>query len=204
MKKKSFIYPVIFMVLITSVFTFILAFANYKTEDVIAFNEENKVREKLLYTFDIALDSKEPEDIEKAYNDYISEIEVDDKKVYIAKKDNEVLGYGFVIDGNALWGSVKGFAAISHDLDTLLGIDFVSHSETPGLGGRIDEAWFKEQFRGIELDTSKDEFIVYRPSSGGNVDAISGATLTSDSVRKFLNEDINKFLNLAKEVDLNE
>ncbi len=83
-------------------------------------------------------------------------------------------------------GTVEGYAAISADNSELLGIDFVSHSETPGLGGRISEEPFKEQFRNLDLTNAKGgEYIVYRPAPDGNVDSIAGATLTSKSVSNF-------------------
>ena len=87
---------------------------------------------------------------------------------------------------------------VSADYSKLIGIEFTSHSETPGLGGRIDEEWFKEQFRGIDLEDSQDDYIIYTPAAGGNVDAITGATLTSQSVREFVNEDIQKFITERK------
>ncbi len=78
-----------------------------------------------------------------------------------------------------------------------MGIDFVSHSETPGLGGRISEEPFKEQFRNLDLSSRNEggEYITYRPAPDGNVDSIAGgATLTSKSVSNFLNENIKDFI----------
>ena len=46
--------------------------------------------------------------------------------------------------------------------------------------------------------SSKGEYVVYNPAPGGNVDAIAGATLTSKSVSKLMNEDIHKFIEKRK------
>lgn len=193
--KKSFIFPIIFMVLITAFFTAILAFLNYSTADVIAFNQETELRKTLLYVFNIDIPSDEPKVVEEFFSKYISEDTINGKDVYVAKEEGNIIGYAFPIAGSALWGSVEGFAAVSDDFSELLGIDFVSHSETPGLGGRISEDWFKEQFRGLNLtDANNGNYIVYKPAPGGNVDAIAGATLTSKSVSNFMNEDIDKFI----------
>ncbi|MTI46421.1 FMN-binding protein [Sporosalibacterium faouarense] len=201
--KKSIGYPVFFMVIVTVVFSSILAFLNYSTADRIDFNQNNKIRRKLLYAFNIQTENEDPQAIEDKYNENITEKKINNKTIYTAEENGNIIGYAFPIEGSALWGTVKGFAAISKDFKTLLGIDFVSHSETPGLGGRIDESWFKEQFRGINLESSQEgKYIIYNPKPGGNVDAISGATLTSDSVREFLNVDIEDFLSFAKEVNL--
>ncbi len=193
--KKSFIFPILFMVLITAFFTAILAFLNYSTADVIAFNQETELRKILLYVFNIEVPSQEPKAIEEAFNKYISEGNLNGQKVYIAREGENIIGYAFPISGTGLWGTVEGFAAVSEDFSELLGIDFVSHSETPGLGGRISEDWFKEQFRGLKLtETNSGNYIIYKPAPGGNVDAIAGATLTSKSVSNFMNEDIYNFI----------
>ncbi len=192
--KKSFIFPIIFMVLITAFFTAILAFLNYSTADLVAFNQETELRRTVLYVFNIETPSKEPKVIEETFNKYI-EKSTNWEEVYVAKIDGNIIGYAFPIGGTALWGTVEGFAAVSEDFSELLGIDFVSHSETPGLGGRISEDWFKEQFRGLKLaDNIDGNYIVYKPAPGGNVDAIAGATLTSKSVSDFINRDIYEFI----------
>jgi len=197
--KKSFSFPIIFMIVITAFFTFILAFLNYSTADKIEFNKETELRKKILYVFDIESTSNSPEAIEKVFNDNIIEETLDEDIIYSIKEDGKVTGYAFPVRGSGLWGSVVGYVGISEDYNKLLGIDFVSHSETPGLGGRISEDSYKEQFRGLDISTAKDgNYIIYRPSSGGNVDAITGATLTSKSVSNFVNEDIQNFINKRK------
>lgn len=197
--KKSFAFPIIFMIVITAVFTMVLAYLNYATVDQIAFNEQTELRKTLLYVFDIDMPSDEPKEIEKIFNKYVDKEKVDDEDVYYIEENNQVTGYAFPISGTALWGTVQGYAAISEDYSELLGIDFVAHNETPGLGGRITEAWFKEQFRGLKLDDAENyQYAIYKPSPGGNVDAIAGATQTSNSVGKLLNDDIREFINKRK------
>lgn len=192
--KKSFIFPILFMILITAFFTAILAFLNYSTADVIAFNQETELRKTILYVFNIEIPFNEPEKIGEVFNEYIREEVINGKKVFVAEDEDNIIGYAFPISGTGLWGTVEGYAAVSKDYDELLGIDFVSHSETPGLGGRISEEWFKEQFRGLQLNDDSGNYIIYKPAPGGNVDAIAGATLTSKSVSKFINENIHEFI----------
>lgn len=197
--KRSFSYPIIFMVVITAFFTFILAFLNYKTTDIIAYNQETDLRRTILYVFDIEAPFDDPKAVEDIFNQYVEEEEINGKTIYMVKEGGETIAYAFPIGGTGLWGTVEGYAAISSDYNKLLGLDFVSHSETPGLGGRISEEPFKQQFRGLDLTEAKDgEYIVYRPAPNGNVDAIAGATLTSESVSRFLNEDIDDFIKLKK------
>lgn len=199
--SKSIIYPVFFMVLVSVVFTLALALINELTIDTIKAQEDFKNQKTLLYVFDISYDSNASrQDIKKLYDSMISERKVKDKdfNVYVAIKDDTVLGYAFPIEGTGLWGTIKGYIAFDENYNEIIGVDFISHSETPGLGGRINELWFKDQFRGIALSPSESEkldVIIYNPSSGGNADPITGATLTSDSVRKMFNSSIDYILN---------
>lgn len=194
--KKSFSFPIIFMIIITAIFTFVLAFLNHSTAERVALNQEIELSRKLLYIFDITPPSEDPEDILKVFEEKITSMPYEDSLIYVYHGDNdEILGYAVPVSGPGLWGSVEAYVGISHDYSTILGLDFIFHSETPGLGGRISEEDFKEQFRGLDLTKASDgNYIIYRPAPGGNVDAIAGATLTSKSVSNFINEDLDKFL----------
>lgn len=193
--KKSFMYPIIFMVILTVFFTSILAFLNYSTADRIAYNQETDIRKVILYVLDIDPDSDDPETIERVFKDKIIEEKIDDDIIYLVVEDEETIAYAFPVGGTGLWGSITGYAGISADYTKLLGVDFVEQSETPGLGGRISEDIYKEQFRNLDLSKVEDEnYIIYTPASGGNIDAIAGATLTSQSVANFLNKDIGDFI----------
>ena len=193
--KKSFSYPIIFMAVITAIFTFILAFLNYSTADKIEFLQDTELRRKILYVFDIPIPSESPEDIAKTFKENVEEETIDGEKIFFIKENGEIKGYAVPVGGSGLWGSIEGYVGLSADLSHILGLDFTNHSETPGLGGRISEDEFKEQFRNLDLSQSQDgDYIIYRPAPGGNVDAITGATLTSKSVSDFLNQDIYEFI----------
>ena len=197
MKKKSFAYPIIFMAVITAIFTFILAYLNHSTAEVIEFNQATELRQKILYVLELEHDGS-PEAIEEVFNSNVEEVEVGENKDIVYKKIDEngdILAYAFPSRGAGLWGSIEAYIGITADMKEMTGIEFISQEETPGLGGRISEDFFKDQFRGLDLSTPvNDEYIIYRPANGGNVDAIAGATLTSKSVSQFMNEDIHEFI----------
>lgn len=195
--KKSFSYPILFMAIITAVFTFILAFLNYSTADKIDFLQKTELREKILYVFDIPINSEDPEKIADIFNQNIKEEDYKDQTIYYIEENGSPKAYAFPVSGSGLWGSIEGYVGISNDYDTIIGLDFTSHSETPGLGGRISEEEYKGQFRDLELK-SQGDYLIYKPSPGGNLDAITGATLTSKSVLNFLNEDIEEFIQSRK------
>jgi Na+-transporting NADH:ubiquinone oxidoreductase subunit C len=195
MKKSSFLYPIIFMSLITAISVFALAFLNESTAERVATLQETDLRTKILYVFDIDVSTTDANEIEKLFNEHVEEEILDDSRIFILKENGEDKGYAFPVVGPGLWGQINGYAAISTDYNELLGIVFIKHEETPGLGGRIEEEQYLSQFRNLDLSSTSDgNFIIYRPAANGNVDAIAGATLTSNSVAKLLNEDIYGFI----------
>ncbi len=177
--QETYYYPVIFMVIVTVVFISVLAYLNDSTRETIKRAGEIKERESILYVLGIEHDSSF-DGIQAAYDEQVVEKDYG----YESRKSGDV---ALFFSGSGLWGEIEGFISVSGDMKTLSGLTFTAQSETPGLGGRIDELWFREQFRGVTLDSAKGDQLVYRPEPGGNVDAISGATSTSKAVLKILN-----------------
>lgn len=102
--------------------------------------------------------------------------------------------YAIHISGRGLWSVVKGFLAFEKDLETVAGITFYEHNETPGLGGEVDQPYFQKEFVGkkfFEQGKVLDFAIVKhgQPLNDHSVDGISGATMTSNGVMNFLNSD---------------
>lgn len=194
-KKKSFIYPVVFMLVITGVLTFLLAVINHVSLPVIEFNQEIELKQKILTVFDVLPENATPEEIDNLFNDNIKEEEFNDTPLYILEKDGTTVAYAVPFNGPGLWGSIDGYLGINADLKTVTGIEFIKQEETPGLGGRIAEPEYKAQFKGLDIsDSSSGEIIINRPAPGGNVDAITGATQTSTFVTNMLNEDVMAFI----------
>ncbi len=102
--------------------------------------------------------------------------------------------YAFPIKGKGLWGDVYGYLALQSDLETIAGISFYKHAETPGLGAEIEKSWFQSQFKGKKLYEGGEptEFAIVKPGAPLNdhsVDGISGATLTGKGVQAFIRSD---------------
>lgn len=199
--KKFTVKPILFMVVLTLIYTTVLAGINAVTVDVIRLNERLSEQLSFLYVLDKLPDNQEAEYVNELYQQYVREIQVNGETLYEGLDDNgDVFAYIIPIRGGAVWGELRGIVAVSTDFETVVGIEFLSHSETPGLGGRIDELAFKEQFRGIDLDAETgDDYLVYRPNPGGQVDAISGATGTSNAVRSIFNREIQEFMSQTRE-----
>lgn len=94
------------------------------------------------------------------------------------------------IRGQGLWGLMRGYLALEGDGNTIVGITFYSHSETPGLGGEVDNPRWKAQWDGKKVyedgeigEGWPDISLVKSGASGETeVDALSGASLTSKGV----------------------
>lgn len=185
------------MIIISAVFTFILASLNAASLDLIEAQEALKNQRSLLYLFDQPI-PEDRESVQNAYKNLFEIKSIDDITYYQAVSEGEVIGYAFPFQGSGLWGSIWGYIAIDPDFTEIIGIDFLKDSETPGLGGRINETAFKEQFRGIDISAQMDKFVIYNPAENGNADVITGATLTSNAVQNMINAEIERLLEDVK------
>lgn len=144
-----------------------------------------------------------PEDsfeLEKLYNRRIKETELENETVFqILDDSGDLEGFAVYGIGPGLWGEIQAVMGFENDGKTLTGLEFIKQNETPGLGARITEDWFKEQFRGkqgpftmVPEGTSS--------TSPNQFDSITGATRTSTAVRTIINNTLKKADSIAKEV----
>ncbi|MEN2751650.1 MULTISPECIES: Na(+)-translocating NADH-quinone reductase subunit C [Psychrobacter] len=94
------------------------------------------------------------------------------------------------IQGYGLWGTIYGFLTLESDMNTIKGISFYEHKETPGLGARIEEPEWRAKWQGIHSYDDSGE-VATGVTKAGNpkenwVDGISGATLTSRGVSNMI------------------
>lgn len=90
------------------------------------------------------------------------------------------------IRGKGLWGEMKGYLALSANTETVRGITYYQHVETPGLGGEVDNPKWKAQWPGKSAFDDKGEPAIKVVKGKGSgpyqIDGLSGATITSRSV----------------------
>ena len=109
------------------------------------------------------------------------------------------------ISGKGLWSTLFGYFALEMDLNTVIGITFYKHGETPGLGGEVEKKWFQNNFVGkkifdktgnlvsINVVKGKVNDVYFGRDLEHGVDGISGATITSQGVSYFLKRDLLKY-----------
>jgi Na+-transporting NADH:ubiquinone oxidoreductase subunit C len=122
--------------------------------------------------------------------------------LYYVEENGEIIAYILPISGKGLWSTIYGYLALEKDLNTVLGITFYKHGETPGLGGEVEKEWFTSSFKGKKIYSPEGELnsitvvkgkvkdVIPEDESYHYVDGISGSTLTGNGINNFLKNDL--------------
>ena len=102
--------------------------------------------------------------VENVENDY-----------YTCLENGVLVGYATIAEGKGYGGKMKVIVGINLD-NSVAGVRVLSHSETVGVGSRITEDEFLSQFTGKTLEN------LQLKQNGGEIDAITGATISSTAV----------------------
>jgi len=202
MKKASPVYILAFMVSISIVFGFGVSFVHYSTLDVLAKNEALHRNRVLCRAFMLDVKEDTPEAYERAIERSIEQTERTENgrvwRIY-TRRDSLPNNVGFALSGMGFWDRIEGIVVLSPDLEQIVNIQFLEQKETPGLGARIEEAWFTDQFKGLTIawDRPHEERVLIGPSAdpeaNNRVDAITGASQTSLALMKSLNTELERF-----------
>ncbi|MFT6518903.1 MAG: Na+-transporting NADH:ubiquinone oxidoreductase subunit C [Candidatus Azotimanducaceae bacterium] len=113
---------------------------------------------------------------------------------YLLEQDGQVERIVLPIHGYGLWSTLYGFIALEGDGNTVAGITFYEHAETAGLGGEVDNPAWKALWMGKKIYI--DDQVAFEVVKGNvdptsakgkyQVDALSGATLTSRGVQNMV------------------
>ena len=94
------------------------------------------------------------------------------------------------IRGYGLWGTLYGYLSLDSDLNTVRGIEYYDHKETPGLGGEVDNPNWKSDWYGKRIYNDDGSVALYvtkgASSTDYEIDGISGATLTTNGVSNMI------------------
>jgi electron transport complex protein RnfG len=111
-------------------------------------------------------------------------------KVY--NESDSSVGYSLVYSGNGFQGKIKLMIGLTEDLNKITSIEVLEQSETPGLGTKILEPPYKDQYKGLTPDPSIKLVKGVEPSNPNEVQSITGATISSRAVVAIVNEGITK------------
>lgn len=107
--------------------------------------------------------------------------------VFPALKGGKLTAIAFETFGSGYGGDVGVMVGINTDGTKLEGIGITTMKETPGLGARASEAEYRDQFRGQPTDS------IALTKDGGNIQALSGATITSTATIFAVSEAVKIF-----------
>lgn len=128
-------------------------------------------------------------------------------EVYVANL-NGATKYILPLSGKGLWGGIGGYLALDEDKNTIYGVNFNHESETPGLGAKIVEPEFRSQFEGKHIRNAEGAVVSVAVLKAGKhaegqeqVDAISGATITSSGVSTMLEVNLTEYAEFLNELN---
>ena len=112
--------------------------------------------------------------------------------VFPAKKGGKTQAIAYSASAKGYHDLIEVMVGVDPE-GTLTGISIMTHTETPGLGARIVEPEFTDQFAGLDLETTK------LSAEGGKVDALSGATFSTVGVITAVGAALEQFPQIKKE-----
>ncbi len=201
MKKDSPSYIMGFMLITAVLFGTGVAIVHYSTQDMLARNERLHRNRVLVQAFGLDVKEETPQAYEQAVeqNLEVNTIQARGREWEIFEQRVNGTNVGFIFTGLGFWDRIMGVLVLTPDLQQVVNIQIMEQSETPGLGARITQPWFTEQFKGLEIawDQPMNQRIIIGPSPQPNavnqVDAITGATQTSIALMNILNSELQGF-----------
>lgn len=106
---------------------------------------------------------------------------------YAAMKNGQVIAYVVPAESKGYGGAINMLAAVSAD-GKVIDYAILKFNETPGLGDKADKPTFRQRFAG----KTADELEVVKVPSDKNIQALTGATITSRAVTKGIKEAVEK------------
>lgn len=224
LNTNSNTYTIVYASAVVIVVAFLLAFVSQVLEGPSKANERIDKKKQILSALNIrGLDN---EQVEAEYAKVVSADCIIDSKGSVVEDGTDKDQNGFTVDskditpdnlplyicqingatkyviplsGKGLWGSIWGYIALNKDGNTVFGAYFGHQSETAGLGARISDLDFQEQFKGKKV-MSDNGTIALKVVKKGQVkepdfecDGISGATLTMNGVTAMFTECIAQY-----------
>lgn len=214
MNKQGNTYTFIYSVVLVVIVATLLAIISLSLKPLQLKNINNEKRQNILSSVHISSSATESETLYNKYitdsfiiNTKGERIEGDAFKINIASEYKKPIAdrklpvfvadidgkikYVLPVYGAGLWGAIWGFVSFNDDKNTICGAVFDHESETPGLGAKITTANFQNEFKNKKIFENNTLKSVTVKKGGGaqgdyEVDAISGATITSRGVQSML------------------
>ncbi|MBQ0023192.1 MAG: FMN-binding protein [Prevotellaceae bacterium] len=188
MNTNSNAYTIIYASVMVIIVAFLLAFVASSLKDIQDANVARDTKGQILSSVNL----RGVEDVDAKYAEVIAENEDGTFTATIEGEQKLIIP----LKGAGLWGPLWGYISVNKDGETVYGAFFNHEGETAGLGARIVEDWFQTLFNGKKIfDNGAVALGVYKAgkapatlSSDYYVDAVTGATLTSNGVNDMIQQ----------------
>lgn len=196
---KANLYTVIYAAASGLVIALILTGVGGFTAPYREANERSEAVRNIMKVLGVEHDPRAPaEDLLKLFEQEVEARETEQFVYYLyspADLPADQVRTAVSFSGSGMWGPVEGFLALEPDMRTIAGLSVYRQEETPGLGGEIGSEWFEQQFEGrsifdqegnpgINIVGDRDAEEEYE------IDAITGATMSSNSLEQMINRTI--------------
>lgn len=196
--KETNTYIIIYATVMVIIVAFLLAFISSALKPTQDANVLRDTKNQILISLNItglkgvAIDQKFAEVVTDT-------IQVEEKTIYQASVDGATK-YVLPVKGRGLWGGLWGYISVDEDRQHVFGTYFDHESETAGLGARIKERWFQEQFNGKPIFTDNPQQVALTVVKKGQskaeteIDGVTGATLTSNGVADMVTNGLQAYI----------
>lgn len=176
--------PVLFMLVFTAVTITLVSAIHLAAADAVARNA-NLYRQRAVM---VAAGFSPPADSAQVLQWYDTWVKEENGSFLIRDpQDNRIVAKVYNLHTQGLWGRIKAMTGVTPQDKVITGLFFYEDNETPGLGARINEPWFQSQFKG---KTGPFKIVPEgtRSDDPREMDAVTGATVTTSAVRDMLNQ----------------
>ncbi len=203
LNTNSNVYTIVYAVILVIIVGVLMAVVSQGLKARQDANRRLDTQKQILTALNVDFQGQDPAAL---YDDLIQETEVDGLPLMVATIDGQTK-YVLRLKGQGLWGGIWGYIALDDDKNTIYGINFGHESETPGLGGEIVTENFRSRFFGKHIKDAEGNLRSVAVLKVGNkaeegqeqVDAWSGATITSTGVNDMLLTNLNEYKHFLME-----
>lgn len=195
---NSNVYTFVYAAVMVVIVAFLLAFVASALKPIQDANVERDTKNQILTSLNIT--GLSGADIDQKYKEVVTgELQEQGGKVFVAIVDGATK-YVVPVKGRGLWGGLWGYISIDEDKQHVFGTYFDHESETAGLGARIKERWFQEQFNGKPIFTDDPNQVALTVVKVGQskketeIDGVTGATLTSVGVAGMVHDGLQQYI----------
>lgn len=189
---KGRLKSIIFILVLGSVCTAILLGMKNYTLPKIEHYQQLRLKANILEAADVDYSESNLDDL---FAKNIKKIEQESLTYYLSP-DNLYIS---IFQGRGLWGMIEGVITLDSDLETIKSLRIISQEETPGLGGRISEKEFLNQFKGKKVSPKLYLALRKKAVRINEVDSITGASMTSQALIDMINEHVIDFREQIKD-----